>query len=226
MSNGSGRFIITKRESTSMLLTAFPTSEAASSSSMCLSLHVCAWAGGCLWSPKVDGRHLLRSLSASSAGTAGHCHTCTALCVLWDQNLRPPPVGGKQFIYRVFSLVPTILACFFFFNFYHYQFVKMTPQKNNRKMKTTISPSSMLSCIYWYFSLIFCHELSSSNLQTIFFFNWHKSSIWTGLCTSSVRPPPGWFGEGWGNALPRCLKASLQCGRGALTERDQKQPVS
>lgn len=94
-------------------------------------------------------------------------------------------------------------------------------------MKTTISPSSMLSCVYWYFSLIFCHELSLSNLHTIFFFfNWHKSSIWTGLCTSSVRPPPGWFGEGWGNAFPRCLKASLQCGRGALTERDQKQPVS
>lgn len=62
------------------------------------------------------------------------------------------------------------LVFFFFFNFYHYQFVKMTPQKNNRKMKTTISPSSMLSCIYLYFSLIFCHELSSSNLQTIFFF--------------------------------------------------------
>lgn len=41
--------------------------------------------------------------------------------------------------------------CLGVFNFYNYQFVKMTPQKNNRKMKTTISPSSMLSCVYWYF---------------------------------------------------------------------------
>lgn len=57
----------------------------------------------------------------------------------------------------------------------------------------------MLSCVYWYFSLIFCHELSPSNLHTIFFFfNWHKSAIWTGFWFSSVRPPLGWFGEGWG----------------------------
>lgn len=140
MSNGSGRFIITKWESTSMLLTAFPTSEAASSSSMCLSLHVCAWAGGCLWSPKVDGRHLPRFFSASSAGTAGHCHTCTALCVLWDQNLRPPPVGGKQFIYGAFSLVPTILACFFFFKFLSLPVCKSDTSEKQQKNENYYFP--------------------------------------------------------------------------------------